>query len=337
MPTKKIEKLELLKSNDYYGIVIWESIFGQRMAKRENQSLLINRILGLKTHNKHKDFFKLLILAAQKHFKCSAIAIIPGSKPGLTNLQKALNNGIFLRRKKIASRKYQKEKNYNILKGIETTADKMTGRVLLVDDVITTGYTMDQYAKLLKPQCEVVKFGLGISHKLKPEITDELEIKTKADAEYISRAELAEYLGVTRQRVHTLIRTGRIKEYPGKGIKMADAIQNTGADRSGEAKTYDRYKDAQADREEALAEMAVIELKQRRSELVEIEVVDEAAAATIRITTIKLLAIGTKVAPLVVGEKNIGKIKKVIDDQIYETLNELKKLKDIAKNGNGKH
>ena len=119
---------------------------------------------------------------------------------------------------------------------------------------------------------------------------------------------------------------------------LAEAIKGYEVNRSGDGtKAYDRYKEAQANREEFAARSAELDLREREGELVEIAAVDEAAAATIRITTTKLLAIGTKVAPLIVGEKNMGKIKKVIDDQIYETLNELKKLKDITNNGNGKH
>jgi phage terminase Nu1 subunit (DNA packaging protein) len=71
------------------------------------------------------------------------------------------------------------------------------------------------------------------------------------------------------------------------------------------------------------AEMQESELAKQRGSLVDAETVVTAMSQIIGNARAKILPLGTKVAPFLVGLQNIAQIKKIIDDEIYAILTEL--------------
>ncbi|MFC1884653.1 phosphoribosyltransferase [Thermodesulfobacteriota bacterium] len=177
MPTKKIKRLPLYASKDFYAVCIWESIFAQRMAKRENQSLLIRRILDMKRYGKYSAFFKDLVHSAKEHFGADTIAVIPGNRPGLNQFQRIMDNKVFVRIGPAAARKYSRETDQDSEAPGSLVANlaELSGKVLLVDDVITTGKTMGQFAAYLE-DFHVIKFAFAINHKLNPTLSGEINL-----------------------------------------------------------------------------------------------------------------------------------------------------------------
>ncbi len=186
MPVKKISRLPLYRAGDFYSICIWESIFRQRIAGRENQSLIISRILALKKSGKYGNFFKSIISAAFMHFNCESLAVVPPSKKGFGSLQKIMENRTFERTRTIPPRKYRHEGLTGAYgRSIKVSREDLEGRVLLVDDVITTGGTMRYFKTILKGY-DTVMFAFALNWKLKPRVVGELEIERPEEERYSS-------------------------------------------------------------------------------------------------------------------------------------------------------
>lgn len=83
------------------------------------------------------------------------------------------------------------------------------------------------------------------------------------------------------------------------------------------------YDQARTRKMNADAEIAEMELAQLRLKLCNTEDVVKAWADVLNACRAKMLSLPTKIAPIVATEDDAGVIKQVIEDQIYEALNEL--------------
>jgi len=75
--------------------------------------------------------------------------------------------------------------------------DQITGnKILLIDDIITTGNTMEFYKNILrtKYEAEYICYGLGINYKLEPILINELELRD--DLEDIDIDKLLQEIGI---------------------------------------------------------------------------------------------------------------------------------------------
>ena len=129
MPEKRITRLPLYHSKGFYAVCIWERVMAQRMNRRENQSLIINRILNLKKHGKHGPFFNDIIAAAMEHFKADSLAVIPSSKKGFNRLQELTGNSVFERTLDVKPRKYHRQEDpFKLRDSIRTDLTRVYGR-----------------------------------------------------------------------------------------------------------------------------------------------------------------------------------------------------------------
>jgi len=170
-------KIRLYQAKDYYSICIWYSIFHQRMESEKGDKYNIqmqNKILSLKRGMKNKDFINKIIKSIKNYFDCDSIAVIPSSKKGFNNLQTMFYSYVFERTKQVPSRKYQHTGGLGLTDDVNVNLKNIKGKILLIDDVITTGITMNAFAKKLK-EFEYIKFGFAINHKLNPIQIDEIE------------------------------------------------------------------------------------------------------------------------------------------------------------------
>lgn len=83
------------------------------------------------------------------------------------------------------------------------------------------------------------------------------------------------------------------------------------------------YDQARTRKMNADAEMAEMELAQARLKLCNTEDVVKAWADVLNACRAKMLSLPTKIAPIVATEDDASVIKQIIEDQIYEALNEL--------------
>ncbi|MBI5427668.1 MAG: hypothetical protein HZA02_05225 [Nitrospinae bacterium] len=83
------------------------------------------------------------------------------------------------------------------------------------------------------------------------------------------------------------------------------------------------YWEQKARHEKLKADLTEIELKAKRGELVPLDDVMDEIEKTFTALRQRILAVPTKAAPMVFGLKTLAEIKKVLDDEIHETLVEL--------------
>lgn len=76
-------------------------------------------------------------------------------------------------------------------------------------------------------------------------------------------------------------------------------------------------------REKARTEISELDLAKRKGELVEIELVEELFSGLVMNARSRLLALPSRVSPLLTGKQNTNEIKRIIDDAVCDTLTEL--------------
>ncbi len=188
-----LDKLQLYKAekegNIYYGSVIWKSIFRARMYKEGKGTLYRQQqIINFKNRGINRSYFKQVIKAIEKYFNPDLTIALPGSSTEPTNIQKLLENYYITRTKEVSQMKYRENKTIqdNETDTLKIEWEKIKGnKILLIDDLITTGNTMEFYKTLLKTKLnsEFICYGLGINYKLEPKLINELEIRENYDEE----------------------------------------------------------------------------------------------------------------------------------------------------------
>lgn len=186
-----LDKLQLYKAekegNIYYGSVIWKSIFRARMYKEGKGTLYRQQqIINFKNRGINRSYFKQVIKAIEKYFNPDLTIALPGSSTEPTNIQKLLENYYITRTKEVSQMKYRENKTINEseIETLKIEWDQITGnKILLIDDIITTGNTMEFYKNILrnKHEAEYICYGLGINYKLEPILIKELELRDEED------------------------------------------------------------------------------------------------------------------------------------------------------------
>jgi len=172
-------KFRLYQAKDYYSVCMWISMFHQRMECEKGDrynTRMQYKILSLKRGMRNKDFINKIVKKIKGYFGCNSIVVIPSSKKGFSNLQKMLHSYVFERTEQVPSRKYQQTGGLELTEGVKVDLSDIKGKILLIDDIITTGTTMDAFAGKLK-DFECAKFGIAINHKLEPVQIDKIEIQ----------------------------------------------------------------------------------------------------------------------------------------------------------------
>lgn len=140
---------------------------------------------------------------------------------------------------------------------------------------------------------------------------------------------LADILGYTRQRINQLAKEGVLeKQAPGRFLlklnikKYLDFIR-AGQVNDEEEETAKQYWEEKALHEKAkrqIAELKLARLQNRLHDAADVELVMTNMLTTFRN---RILAIPQKVAPKIIGMKNLAEISEVINAELLEALNEL--------------
>jgi hypothetical protein len=133
-----------------------------------------------------------------------------------------------------------------------------------------------------------------------------------------TRKAVGEALGITTNRVHQLIESG---QFPRKGtmqdyIDANDRRSATGNDQLDLTSERARVAKEHADKLEM--ENAV-----KRGELIPAETAAEVLRSEYQRASVKLQALPTKLAPLIVGSKSLAEVQDILSDGIGEALDEL--------------
>ena len=150
-------------------------------------------------------------------------------------------------------------------------------------------------------------------------------------AKTVSRSDLAEILRVSPPTVDSWIRRGLpVKEKGGRGrayeFDLADVIEwrvaSAQASASVSAELLD-FEEARARKTTAEAEIAEADARQRRGELVEIDTVAELLETKLSTVRLRMLAVPAKVAPRVAAVRAVAKVRRILEDEFSDVLDEL--------------
>lgn len=152
-----------------------------------------------------------------------------------------------------------------------------------------------------------------------------------AKIKLITKSEFAREMNISPQRVHSLIKRGIIQVRKDGKINFDRAKKILEDNRATSPKMKNiSYSDARARHEMLKIEMAQIELRQRKRDLIERGEVIKICSDIITISKTRLLAIPTKLAPQIVGVDSIRKIKSILEKEIRQALDELSRTKYIS-------
>ena len=147
----------------------------------------------------------------------------------------------------------------------------------------------------------------------------------------VSRADLAEILRVSAPTVDAWIRRGLpVAKKGGRGrayeFDLADVIawrvEQAETNASAATEVVD-FEEARARKTAAEAEIAEADARQRRGELVEIDTVAEILETRLSTVRLRLLAVPAKVAPRVAPIRATAKIRRILEDEFSDVLDEL--------------
>lgn len=145
----------------------------------------------------------------------------------------------------------------------------------------------------------------------------------------VSTDVLADLLGYTRQRINQLAREGVLeKQAPGRfllklNIKKYLDFVRTGQMTDEEEEAAKQYWEEKALHEKAkrqIAELKLAKLKNQLHDAADVEMVMTNMLTTFRN---RILAIPQKVAPKIIGMKNLAEISEAINMELLEALTEL--------------
>lgn len=177
----ELQKIPFLycKTKDCYSFFEYASIFGQNVnpnTPSDEKTVKNARFVYdfKKYYPKNKQEVFNLLTIAKHYLDCEQIVCIPGHTPELNSLQKVF--GLTLERYiEVEPRKYNHKKT--LCEGYENSYKidytKLSNKLLLVDDIFTTGATMQHFKELLTNKgFNITCLSIGINHKLDFEIVN---------------------------------------------------------------------------------------------------------------------------------------------------------------------
>jgi hypothetical protein len=176
--------IRLLVWKDFYGLKPYLPAFSALRQEPKDSEVAVSTawLYGFKKHFKNSDDVKMIVEALASHFRCDVICPVPPSTPEdqPNSLQRLFGDPI--RRIKAAeSRKYNHQKQLpdDYAETYEITIARGE-RILLVDDILRTGITLDHYRKALSDLgMAVVPLALGFYYKLYFQYGDSISIFTE--------------------------------------------------------------------------------------------------------------------------------------------------------------
>ena len=137
------------------------------------------RVYEFRKNGKFEDLFFPLLSEAREFFQCSEIWAIPSSTASSVNRLQS-QYGQQLRRVKDAETRKYNHAGVPDLSGVEISGSPDGKKILLIDDVVTSGGTMIAVAEMLEAKgAAVTCLCLGMNVKLFPEPPDAPILKRK--------------------------------------------------------------------------------------------------------------------------------------------------------------
>lgn len=247
----EIIQLNLLRWKEIYGFIEYGSILSDSVQKGKRGDRQGSRwIYNFKQYGKSEESIRIAVEAFSAWTGCGDIIAIPGHTNTKTYLQKAFGEKI-AREKEVKPRKYNHSKP--LPEGFEKTysidVKKIHGqKVLLVDDICTSGKTMEHFGNVLSSLgFEVSKLALGLDHKLelkksgksliiaKPETTK----RESGDIVFENRLKVLEYLQkqgykIAKSKLYSDTKNGYLRLQSNGSILLQDVeayIKNLGLQR----------------------------------------------------------------------------------------------------------
>ena len=138
--------------------------------------------------------------------------------------------------------------------------------------------------------------------------------------EYLSQSKYAEHRNVTKGYIAKLIKEGRLHLIKGKlNVAMSDAELDN---KSNDDKAPN-YWIEKALHEKAKRELAELDLKLKQDQLVEVDQIGDHLDKIFSVVRQRLLAMPSKIAPLVQAEESVGGARIVLESTVFEVLSEL--------------
>lgn len=140
----------------------------------------------------------------------------------------------------------------------------------------------------------------------------------------ITSNELAEILGISKRRVNQIADEGIVfqREISGN-FKMVECVEQYYANKFSEEDYKVKYNEEHALLEKAKREKAELEVGKMKNELHASEDVEMVMTGMLVNFKNRILAIPSKLAPQIVGIKNINKINELTDEELRDALIEL--------------
>lgn len=162
--------LTLLCANGIYGLHRYASMIAVRTQGKVELANEANRVYNFKKYGANAMEVEAQIRAVARHFACGEIVAVPGHATETNRLQQMF--GAKLRRiSEVQSRKYNHKAEIDYAAQIRTLeCDALDAeRLLVVDDVCTTGKTLEFYARYFKNRKKTATLlCVGLNHKMKP-------------------------------------------------------------------------------------------------------------------------------------------------------------------------
>ena len=153
--------------------------------------------------------------------------------------------------------------------------------------------------------------------------------------ELLTKTEFAKRIGLDRSRIFALVKQGRLSTDKNGKVDFEKGKKEIEINRLDDPRRFDNkstsdpeVQDIKKAEARIKLEIADMDLKQRRGELVEKDQVIKTCQSIVSIARTRLLTIPQKLAPQLIGIDSIKKIKSMLEKEIHQALNELSRLEN---------
>lgn len=148
-----------------YGLHAYGSMFDMKINRRKEVHLpQARRVYNFKKHGSNRELFTELIRQFGNAADTDTVIAIPSSSAGRMSLLQEIFGETLKRVKDVEQRKYNHHLPVDDDGSVILEADVKGRRVLLVDDIVTTGASMLFFRKMLmKEGASVIPLGVGLS------------------------------------------------------------------------------------------------------------------------------------------------------------------------------